>query len=137
MEGVIIMVNMNDFEGLKGKKKKYLAALLEAKAAVLGQMEFHSDEALKYEKDSAGLRAGMATHMADLGSDNYRHDMELQLLTEEGNVNELIDEALQRLKDGDFGKCLECGCPVPHERLMIKPYARYCVSCKKKIERES
>ena len=49
----------------------------------MAQLKFHTDEALSSKKDAAGERAGMATHMADLGSDNFRHDLELGLLCRE------------------------------------------------------
>ena len=87
-----------------------------------------------FRKDSAGERAGMATHMADLGSDNFRHDFELGLLTDEVDVLEMIDEALQRIEDSEYGVCLDCGAIIPKERLEAKPYARYCTKCKSKRE---
>lgn len=119
-----------------GKKKLYYEALLAVKDQIASQMKFHSDEALKPDKDSAGQRAGMATHMADLGSDNSLHDMELKLLTEEADVVQMIDEAIQRLKDDEYGICLDCGGKISHERLVAKPYALYCVVCKSRMEKE-
>lgn len=122
--------NDKKFPTFTGKKKEYFDVLMEAREMVVKQVKFHTDEALNYQKDSAGEKAGMATHMADLGSDNSRHDLELRLLTEEGNIVELIEEAIQRLESGEYGKCFDCGCEIPHERLKIKPYARFCTKCK-------
>jgi len=119
-----------------GKKKQYYEALLAVKDQITSQMKFHSDEALKSDKDSAGQRAGMATHMADLGSDNSLHDMELKLLTEEADVVQMIDEAIERLSDDEYGICLDCGEKISHERLIAKPYALYCVACKSRMEKE-
>ena len=99
------------------------------------QVAFHREDALSSKKDSAGERAGMATHMADLGSDNFRHDIELGQMTDEGDVLEMIEEAFQRLEVSEYGICLECGCEIPASRLEAKPYARYCVRCKSAIER--
>jgi DnaK suppressor protein len=73
--------------------------------------------------------------MADAGSDNFMHDLELNLMTGEGNVIELIDEAIQRLIDDDYGKCLECGGPINAERLKAIPYAQYCIRCKSLFEK--
>jgi DnaK suppressor protein len=114
----------------KREKEKYYKALMEARGEILGQIKFHSDEALNSEKNSAGERSGMSSHMADLGSDNSRHDMELGLLTEEAEVLELIDEALGRLNSDEFGVCMDCECDVQEARLEVKPYARYCIKCK-------
>lgn len=109
-----------------GRQKKYYDALVQARELVLGQIEFHANETIKGDGD----RKAMATHMADLGSDNSRLEMELQLLTEEGNVQELIDEAIMRLHSGEYGHCLDCGDPIPDGRLEVKPYACYCIKCK-------
>ena len=118
----------------KAEKKYYRELLMHARASFGEQIQVHVDEALSSRKDSAGERAGMATHMADLGSDNFRHDFELGLLTDEVDVLEMIDEALQRIDDSEYGICLDCGAIIPKERLEAKPYARYCTKCKSKRE---
>ena len=118
----------------KADKKYFRELLMHARASFGEQIQVHVDEALSSRKDSAGERAGMATHMADLGSDNFRHDFELGLLTDEVDVLEMIDEALQRIEDSEYGVCLDCGAIIPKERLEAKPYARYCTKCKSKRE---
>ena len=119
-------LKQGDVPRFSGKKKKYYQALIQARDIVLGQMQFHRDEALDC---SNADKKGVTTHMADMGSDNSRHEMELQLLTEEGNVLELIEDALKRLTGDDFGKCLDCNELISEARLDIKPYASYCVKC--------
>ncbi len=118
----------------KAEKNYYYDLLMLARAAFGEQVKFHSDEVLSSRKDSAGERAGMATHMADLGTDNFRHDFELGLMSEEVDVLEMVDEALQRLEDSEYGICLDCGAVIPRERLEAKPYARFCTKCKSKRE---
>ena len=100
----------------------------------MSQLRYHQDEALSSKKDAAGERAGMATHMADLGSDNFRHDLELGLLSEEGDVILMIDEALQKIENSEYGICIECGCEISPARLEAKPYARFCTKCKAMYE---
>ncbi len=118
----------------KAEKKYYFDLLMAVRAAFGEQIKFHSDEVLSSRKDSAGERAGMATHMADLGTDNFRHDFELGLMSEEVDVLEMVDEALQRLEDSEYGICLDCGATIPRERLEAKPYAKYCTRCKSRRE---
>ena len=117
----------------KADKKFFYGLLMHARAAFGAQVQYHSDDALT-RKDAAGERAGMATHMADLGTDNYRRDFELGLLSDGVDVLEMIDEALQRLEDSEYGICLDCGEPIPRKRLEAKPYAKYCTKCKSKRE---
>ncbi len=40
-----------------------------------------------------------------------------------------IDAALQRLDDGTYGVCLDCGRPIGEDRLHARPSADRCVSC--------
>ena len=117
----------------KADKKFFYGLLMRARSAFGAQVQYHSDDALT-RKDAAGERAGMATHMADLGTDNYRRDFELGLLSDGVDVLEMIDEALQRLEDSEYGICLDCGEPIPRKRLEAKPYAKYCTKCKSKRE---
>ena len=41
-----------------------------------------------------------------------------------------IEEALERIEDGSFGSCEECGEDIGVERLKIRPVTTYCISCK-------
>lgn len=41
----------------------------------------------------------------------------------------LIDAALQRLDNGEYGECQECGEPINPKRLEIDPTALYCIEC--------
>ena len=118
----------------KAQKKHYIDVLMKLRTEYMSQLRYHQDEALASRKDAAGERAGMATHMADLGSDNFRHDLELGLLSGEGDVILMIDEALQKIKDSEYGICIECGCEISPGRLEAKPYARFCTKCKAMYE---
>ncbi|MGW5698185.1 TraR/DksA family transcriptional regulator, partial [Streptomyces asiaticus] len=40
-----------------------------------------------------------------------------------------LDEALERLDHGDYGRCEVCGEPIPAERLEARPTATTCVRC--------
>lgn len=111
-----------------GAKKKHYDALMTLREKVNQQMEFHSSEALSTNQNAG--ENGMSTHMADLGSDNFLHDMELAMITSEGDVVEKIDEAIQRLISNEYGKCMDCTVKINIERLEAKPYAMFCIKCK-------
>lgn len=40
-----------------------------------------------------------------------------------------LDRALERLEEGDYGRCEGCGEPIPTQRLEVRPAARTCVRC--------
>lgn len=48
-----------------------------------------------------------------------------------------IENALKRLKNGDFGVCDRCGDPIQPQRLEVQPTARLCVECQREVERQS
>jgi RNA polymerase-binding transcription factor DksA len=56
----------------------------------------------------------------------------LQVLSENG---EQIERALQRLAQGTYGSCEDCGAAIPAERLEFKPEATRCVSCQEAHDR--
>ena len=43
-----------------------------------------------------------------------------------------IDEALDRIETGTYGRCVSCGHPIPGERLEAVPWAALCVPCSAK-----
>lgn len=40
-----------------------------------------------------------------------------------------VDDALQKIEDGDYGICEDCGREIPRERLLALPQARLCMDC--------
>jgi len=45
----------------------------------------------------------------------------------------LVEEALDRVRSGDYGVCLACEQPIPPKRLQAVPWARYCVRCQEEL----
>ena len=115
----------------EGKDLEYYNDLIAAAEKVRKQMDYHASEALDC---SNADKRGVTTHMADVSSDNSRHEMQIRMLSEDGDVLTLINEALKRLEQGEYGKCQECGERIPDGRLKVRPYAIFCVKCKSKHE---
>ena len=80
---------------LTPEQKKHYDNLMAARDAVMGRVRSYAEDALDC---SNADKRGVTTHMADVGSDSSRHEMGLQLMSEEGDVLELIEEAIERLK---------------------------------------
>lgn len=40
-----------------------------------------------------------------------------------------INVALEKIKNGKYGRCEKCGKPIPKERLKVAPEARFCLKC--------
>jgi len=45
-----------------------------------------------------------------------------------------IDNALERIKKGEYGICKYCGEPIEEKRLLARPVASACVKCKTKLQ---
>jgi DnaK suppressor protein len=73
--------------------------------------------------------------MADIGSDAYEQEFTLSMMeTEEGTLD-AIESALERIEEGTFGTCEECGVKIPKLRINAIPYASHCVKCAEQLER--
>ncbi len=46
-----------------------------------------------------------------------------------------IQEALRRMADGKYGRCLDCSRWIRPARLTVVPYAVRCIACQEKLER--
>jgi len=130
-------IRREKFPKFTGQKKFFYDLLMDLRAKILGQVKILEEEALTTGTEKGEHSSAMANHLADYGSDNFLHNMELDIMSGEMEDIEMIDEAIERLINGEYGKCLDCGCKIPIERLKIKPHARFCVNCKAKREIEA
>ncbi len=60
--------------------------------------------------------------------------MNLTMLDREVDELRDVEAALQRIRDGVYGQCQDCGGEVPRERLEAYPTAKRCVPCQRKHE---
>ena len=86
-------------------------------------------------REMSGDLSGYGFHMADVATDNFAREMELNIATNETDRLRLTEEAMERLQDGTFGRCLVCGDHVGVPRLKVMPYARFCIRCAEEVER--
>ncbi len=117
------MAKQLDGSTLKGKAKAYFEQLVELREELLDELKVHSEGSLSMEREAGG-------DVADIGSDNFMRDLGLGLMTEEGKRLQLVQDAIERLHEGDYGNCLDCGKDIGTGRLEAIPYAKLCVGCK-------
>jgi DnaK suppressor protein len=58
-------------------------------------------------------------------------DKELALEHSEDAIRRAVIDALQRIDDGTFGQCQQCGTAIPQARLDAIPFTPYCVDCER------
>ncbi len=65
----------------------------------------------------------------DLAVRNYSKNVQLAVSENESKQLVLIDEALLRIEDEEFGTCLNCEKEINPKRLAAIPWARFCLDC--------
>lgn len=70
-------------------------------------------------------------HPADIATETY--EMEKNMALRKQNLHRInqIDQALERIERGDYGKCALCGGEIGFERLKTQPEADTCLKCSK------
>lgn len=86
--------------------------------------------------EASGNLSNAPLHLADLGTDNFEHEVTLSLMETEGQAMGEALDALRRLEEGTFGRCERCGKEIPSARLQAVPSTRYCLSCARRAEQE-
>jgi RNA polymerase-binding transcription factor DksA len=79
------------------------------------------------QRDSGGDVALADQHPADVASETEARELDVARQTMFEARIALIDEALQRLERGQYGRCVVCGREIPEARLELVPETPYCV----------
>lgn len=87
-------------------------------------------------ESSQGDIAMDLTSFAEAGTDANDRETAIRLASGESRMLEEVAEALKRIEDGTYGKCLDCGKEIPKKRLEVFPAAQRCVECKARYEKE-
>ena len=72
---------------------------------------------------------------ADRAVRSYEKEFLFSRGTHEHGQLSQVKSALQRMKDGTYGECVECGEEIGAKRLEAVPWTPYCIACQEKIER--
>lgn len=67
----------------------------------------------------------------------HRTRQAVRQVEQERDLQELreIGAARQRLHEGRYGHCVDCGNDIPLERLLVQPAAARCLACQAAVER--
>ncbi len=113
----------------KADLKTYKERLLALRSRLRGDVTALANAALNKRSEANGDLSSMPIHMADVGSDNFEQEFTLGLMENEEGTLKKIEAALERIEEGDYGSCVECGRVIPKLRLNAIPYASHCVKC--------
>jgi DnaK suppressor protein len=74
--------------------------------------------------------------VCDIASSDRERELTLRLSERGREKLKEIEEALERIEEGSFGTCEQCGCKIPKGRLKVMPFTTTCVACKSKQEKQ-
>lgn len=113
---------------LSASQRERFKQVLETRIAEL-------EHALATAKEAA--RQGTAKHAdpADQAASEYERQSLVHQAATARQMLKNLTQALERMRQGIFGECAECGGDIELKRLEAIPWARYCVRCQEERER--
>ena len=112
----------------KRRTKVFRDKLLGRREGLVGQVQ--AAELYSRERDAEATQ-----DPADMAANAYTKELLVSMSDNDRQLLNLIDEALERMDDSGYGKCIRCGQAVPEKRLEAVPWARHCVPCQELHER--
>ena len=106
--------------------ESYRVSLLQKRNELLGGA---AGKPLQWSMENNSGRQG---DMADQASGTNEVHISLKLKQTDAKILQAIEEALQRIEEGAYGVCRECGEPSAEARLNAIPWTRKCIACKEK-----
>ena len=113
---------------------RFREALLEERRRIQAALDNLHEENPGSITDETGEDAVYDNHLADTATVTY--DRELDYTLEENSEHVLADinEALERIDNGTYGVCTNCGKQIAPERLEARPWATLCIDCQRQRE---
>ncbi len=108
----------------KAQLKKIKARLIEERDTIIG----------KLSNNDLSVDASETPDPVDLAVRNYSKNVMLAVSENESRQLVMINEALERIEDDEYGLCQNCESNVNSKRLNAIPWARYCLDCQQLVE---
>lgn len=116
-------------------------ATQDAEHRLLGRAtELRADIARELLKRNAEHYSDLAGEITDRSEESVADLLvDVNLAEISRDVDELrdVEAALQRITDGGYGVCVQCGADIEHDRLIAVPAASRCYACQVEFENRS
>jgi DnaK suppressor protein len=94
-----------------------------------------SESVLRTEQDGRTADVSdSAQDIADRASSSYQKEFLFHQSNNDRQLLQMVDSALERIREGTYGECISCGDEINLKRLQAVPWTRYCISCQEKLE---
>jgi len=108
--------------------------VLQFKRGLLEQHRELSHAIEKAEKEIRDLAGPVPLDAIDLSCFTASKDSLFLSASQNRSRLHLIQHALERLNDGSFGICVDCGGQIGLRRLQALPWASHCLQCQENSE---
>jgi DnaK suppressor protein len=111
------------------KLKKFRDKLEEKKESLVDAVQ---------RNEAYGREANVEVETMDTGdkaSSSYTKEFMFSRSNTDRQVLKLIQDAMERMEEGTYGDCVNCGKPVEPKRLEAVPWTPYCIACQELEER--
>jgi DnaK suppressor protein len=91
-----------------------------------------------YQRDKAAGNASPddgIQDLADKAASAYSKELNFSLSDTERNLLMQIDEALNRVANGTYAVCTNCGAEIGEKRLQAVPWTPFCIDCQELQEK--
>lgn len=117
----------------QSKKETFHRRLLKERDRLL--QDIHgSDESVVQKQREGDELSHLPTHPADHDAEGL--DAELTFDATLRDELRAVEEALDRIRNDDFGRCQRCGKDIAVARLEALPFTPYCIRCEREEEAE-
>jgi len=76
-------------------------------------------------------------HSADEGSELFEREKNLTVRRTLEISLRSVNDALQKIEEGTYGLCENCGKPIAEKRLRALPAATHCIECQANLEKKA
>ena len=87
------------------------------------------------EEDGRIADQDTAQDIADRAASSYTKEFLFSQSNNDRQLLQMVETALQRIREGEFGECVNCGNEINAKRLEAVPWTRYCIECQEKLEK--
>jgi DnaK suppressor protein len=88
----------------------------------------------KTEQDGRSVDEDSAQDIADRAASSYTKEFLFSQSNNDRQILQMVDGALARIREGNFGECISCGKEINAKRLEAVPWTRHCIECQEKLE---
>ena len=112
---------------LSAKETEHFKQLLETRIAEL-------ERALATAEQETRVSTARHADPADQAASEYERQTLVHKAATAQQMPKTLAQALERIRQGSYGECAECGGDIEPRRLTAIPWARYCVRCQQARE---